>query len=251
MKIPDKIYYCYKATNSDNGKVYIGFATDPQKRWRQHKADALKGKGYAFHRAIRKHGWEAFQFEVICCGADKRAMLDHVEPALIEQYQSSVDKNGYNIFRHSTSNYEFSKADRQKMSRVVIGDKNPFFGKQHSKETRLLMSERKKGKPSWNKGKYGHHCSEETKHKMSAAQKRGNKMFPERNIKRAKKCRGKKHDPATILKMVKIRRQRGPISEETRQKMRAAKIGGKLSEITKEKMKISHQNRRLKETQCR
>ena len=93
-----KIYYCYSAANLVNGKVYIGFAADPKVRWREHKRDAEKGKGYAFAAAIRKYGWENFQFEVICCGKNKREMLEHVEPALIVQYGSGVP-NGYNIRR--------------------------------------------------------------------------------------------------------------------------------------------------------
>lgn len=96
---PCKIYYCYKATNKDNGKVYIGFASDPQMRWREHKRDAEKGRGYIFHDAIRKHGWDAFEFEVICCGTDKKTMLEQVEPTLIEQYHSSIGQNGYNMHR--------------------------------------------------------------------------------------------------------------------------------------------------------
>lgn len=95
----DKIYYCYKATNTENGKIYIGFATDPKKRWRQHKADAIKGRGYVFHDAIRKHGWDKFEFEVICCGRDKQEMLEYVEPALIEQFHSNINQNGYNMHR--------------------------------------------------------------------------------------------------------------------------------------------------------
>jgi group I intron endonuclease len=94
-----KIYYCYKATNDVNGKIYIGFATNPQMRWREHKRDADKGKGYIFHQAIRKHGWEHFHFEVVCCGRDKLAMLEFVEPALIEQYQSGIHQHGYNMNR--------------------------------------------------------------------------------------------------------------------------------------------------------
>lgn len=79
-----------------NNKVYIGFSANPQARWRNHKRDAEKGRGYAFAAAIRKYGWEHFQFEVIYSGTDKRKILDEIEPFLIEQYGSAVP-NGYNI----------------------------------------------------------------------------------------------------------------------------------------------------------
>ena len=65
METSCKIYYCYKATNIVNGKVYIGFAGSPKQRWSQHKRDAEQCKGFALADAIRKHGWTAFEFEVI------------------------------------------------------------------------------------------------------------------------------------------------------------------------------------------
>jgi len=92
-----KIYYCYKVTNLVNGKVYIGFAADPQTRWRNHKRDADRGSGYAFHDAIRKYGWHSFVFEVICCGKNKHEMLTVIEPALMEQYDSYLGHQGYNM----------------------------------------------------------------------------------------------------------------------------------------------------------
>jgi len=150
-----KIYYCYKATNDVNGKVYIGFATDPQQRWREHKRDAESGRGYIFHDAIRKHGWEHFQFEIICCGRDKQSMLEHVEPALIEQYQSSIGKNGYNMHRKvmgaSSRNLDarkkrgpLSKEHKQKIGAALKG--NQFrVGCKDSEETRKRKSEVLKG----------------------------------------------------------------------------------------------------------
>lgn len=109
-----KIYYCYKATNQVNQKVYIGFASDPSKRWSQHKQSALRGAGFIFHDAIRKHGWHNFQFEVVCCGKDKRAMLEHVEPQLIQQYKSSINERGYNMHRTSYGGAYWRTTDKRK-----------------------------------------------------------------------------------------------------------------------------------------
>lgn len=47
-----------------------------------------------------------------------------------------------------------------------IGKDNPFYGKKHSEETKAKISESRKGKPAWNKGK---HLSEEWREKISAA----------------------------------------------------------------------------------
>jgi group I intron endonuclease len=167
----DQIYYCYRATNTVNRKSYIGFATNPQQRWREHKRDADKGRGYVFHEAIRKHGWNAFEFEVLCCGKDKRAMLEYVEPALIDQYQSSIGKNGYNMHRvvigasgrkddkrksrtpeqkaiisKKTREAMASPEVREQLSKSVKafyanGGQPPMKGKKHSDESKAKMSE--------------------------------------------------------------------------------------------------------------
>lgn len=135
----DRIYYCYKAINKVNGKTYIGFATDPQLRWREHKRDADKGRGYVFHDAIRKHGWEAFEFEVICCGKNKREMLEYVEPALIEQYQSLVGQNGYNVYREWRKNCIFSEDVCKKMSENHWSKRDPERYRNHAIKMRSLM----------------------------------------------------------------------------------------------------------------
>lgn len=150
-----RIYYCYKAINKVNGKVYIGFASDPQMRWREHKRDADKGKGYVFHTAIRKYGWDAFEFEVICCGKDKLAMLEYVEPTLIEQYQS-IGQNGYNVLRRFT--------ERTKNKKRASGGRPA--GWHHSIETSRKISSSRKGIQ----------FSEKTKHKMSEAARRRKKF---------------------------------------------------------------------------
>ena len=139
-----KIYYCYKATNQINGKVYIGFATDPHKRWSQHKRDAARGKGYVFHAAIRKYGWHNFKFEILCCGKDKTAMLGYVEPQLIEQYQSRITQHGYNVLRggermHFVPYDKISRA--QAISKAKKGRSNGLIGTTKSETTRRKMSE--------------------------------------------------------------------------------------------------------------
>lgn len=96
----EKIYYCYKATNDINGKIYIGFSVNPKSRWTKHKSDADNGGGQVFHDAIRKYGWEHFHFEVICCSKNREEMMEHVEPDLIQQYKSLINQNGYNMYRY-------------------------------------------------------------------------------------------------------------------------------------------------------
>lgn len=56
----------YKYTNRTNGKVYVGKTIHPEYRKRRHRYDALVGIETAFARAIRKHGIEALQYEILC-----------------------------------------------------------------------------------------------------------------------------------------------------------------------------------------
>lgn len=197
METPCKIYYCYKATNKINGKVYIGFAADPQTRWRNHKLDAATGRGYVFHTAIRKHGWDAFEFEVVCCGKDKMAMLEFVEPSLIEQYHSSIGQNGYNM--HQKVMGASSRVTDVRKKRGPLSDEHKAklsaALKGHggyTEESRYKMSESAKRQPK-RYGKdnhfFGKHLSSTAKQKLSNArlgkslsQETRNKMSDARSI---------------------------------------------------------------------
>ena len=55
-------------------------------------------------------------------------------------------------------------------SNSKMGKKNPFYGKKHSKETIIRLSDANKGKIPWNKGKRGVY-SEEMLEKMRVAKK--------------------------------------------------------------------------------
>lgn len=193
---PCKIYYCYKATNIVNGKVYIGFASDPKTRWRDHKRDANKGRGYAFAAAIRKYGWDSFEFDVICCGKDKREMLEHVEPALIEQHQSSITENGYNMLRHPS----LAPCGMESASQKRTGKKLPAA-------TRQKMSE----------SQQGHEVSLETREKISKARK-GMVFSEEHRQKLGATKKGRTH------------------SEETKRKMSASHMGHVVTEETRRKI---------------
>jgi len=205
MEPPCKVYYFYKATNTVNGKVYIGFAGSPKQRWSQHKRDAEKGKGFALAAAIQKYGWNAFEFEVICCGRDKHEMLEYVEPALIEQYQSRVNQNGYNVTRGGE---QFPSHNRggSKKGRIV------------SKESRLRMSAAKKGNTNA-AGNKGRSHSETTKQKMSVAQ-----LGHLSKETRQKIGAG----------------NRRPRTEEEKQYLRKINTGRKHTEETKRKMSEAH-----------
>ena len=85
----------YKATNTVNGKVYIGLTTRTLKqRKREHQLSAEHHNSIsAFHYAIRKHGFEAFIWEEIDNAMFHEDLLEK-EKYWIDYYDTF--KNGYN-----------------------------------------------------------------------------------------------------------------------------------------------------------
>ena len=62
----------YKIENRRTGKAYIGFTGQRvSKRWEVHCSEANVGtRMRCIHAALRKHGFDAFTFEVIGTAAD-------------------------------------------------------------------------------------------------------------------------------------------------------------------------------------
>jgi hypothetical protein len=95
-----KIFSIYKVTNTRNQKKYIVFDS----YWPQRKKDHLWAAfnpnhqmyNSFFYRAIRKHGIEAFEWEVIYQSTDKIYTLNEMESFFIKEYKS-FGKNGYNM----------------------------------------------------------------------------------------------------------------------------------------------------------
>jgi group I intron endonuclease len=141
----EKKYVVYKHT-SPSGKVYIGITRrKPEARWKD-------GRGYSRHTrfagAIRKYGWENFTHEILAenlTASEAKAM----EMELIRLYRSTEKQFGYNATRGGDGCLGCNPSDesRQKMSANhydASGANNPMFGRNHTPEARLKMSETKK-----------------------------------------------------------------------------------------------------------
>jgi group I intron endonuclease len=96
-------YTIYRATNKVNQKVYIGFTAHWPHRINGHNYDRRYGNtNKAFYNAIKKHGWDAFEWDAIYQSQDFEHTLKVMEPHFINEYCSWVgfeDCNGYNITR--------------------------------------------------------------------------------------------------------------------------------------------------------
>lgn len=91
------IIYCY--TNLINGKKYIGQTINPSQRYSAHKSSYQNEKdseyNSIFHQALRKYGWDNFQYEVLAESQDIE-LLNQLEIFYIDFYEARVP-DGYNV----------------------------------------------------------------------------------------------------------------------------------------------------------
>lgn len=146
--------------NLINGKIYIGRARHPEKRWRAHCriSNRPNDKNHQLiHKAIKKYGVANFLFRTV------QELNSHKESKISEQYwitfyQSNVakygSKFGYNLtdggegltgYKHNQTTKEKislansgklrSLSDRKIRSNFSTGKGNPMFGKHHTAES--------------------------------------------------------------------------------------------------------------------
>lgn len=152
-------YKVYCHTLKSDGRQYYGITCQSiLNRWR------CNGNGYKtslhFYRAIKKYGWNAFEHELIIDGLSK-TNAEKMEIFLINEHKTYDDTKGFNIAKGGRSNSGFHQTE----------------------ETRKRISEKMKGKETWNKGK---HLSEDHKQKISKANKGKNRLTKEQVMKNAK-----------------------------------------------------------------
>lgn len=187
----------YQARLKKDGRVYIGQSVDCEDRRKAHKSSSKTEDTY-FYRAIRKYGWENFEWSIIeeCSRED----LDTREMFWIKKKRSNKEGFGFNSTEGGNGNkgYSLSAEAKEKLSRLRLGThlseetkqkisaaekgrvlseeskralslkrqgkNNPFYGKHHSEETIRRIQQTLKGRSSPMKGKV---FSEETKQKIS------------------------------------------------------------------------------------
>lgn len=87
------IHTIYRATCTISNKIYIGYTTNFEIRKAQHRQSAVTPKS-KFHKAIRKHGYENFVWEILYQSYDGDYTKHVMERYFIEQHNSF--KRGYN-----------------------------------------------------------------------------------------------------------------------------------------------------------
>lgn len=113
------IIYCY--TNQVNNKKYIGQTMNPTQRHSAHKSCAYNDKSpewdSVFHRAIRKYGWENFQYEILYETEDVE-LLNELEKFYISYFKTQIP-NGYNVLEGGlNAHYTMKESTKTKLSLI-------------------------------------------------------------------------------------------------------------------------------------
>jgi group I intron endonuclease len=217
----------YKLTHKESGKIYIGQSKHLKIRLNEHrrceKSDDKKGSQSVVRRAIKKYGFDNFEYDIILY-CEEGEYMDLMETRLINFFNCLVP-NGYNV-RDGGNKVFISEEGRKRISKANSGrivteeqrkklsesGKKAYLNNPRSEEWRKKLSEALKGKKK----------SEEHKQKLSEYRKE----FIKNNPDSCKNFLGKKH------------------SEETKQKMKLAHLGKKLSQESINKLSASATGRK-------
>ena len=157
-----------------NGKRYIGITRQkPEKRWQYGGGYNKKDKKQLFYKAIEKYGWDNIQHNIVSSDLTETE-AKWLENYLICYYRTFVgfsDCNGYNCnfggdgntgikfseehntkISKSRKGIKFSEEHKRRISEAQKGDKNYWYGKHRSEETRIKMSTSNKGQHCPTKG---------------------------------------------------------------------------------------------------
>lgn len=146
--------YIYMIINNVNGKTYIGKRKLYSKNWND---DGYMGSGFRLKSAIKHYGIENFE-KFLICYTDSEKDACEKEKFWIAEYRSR-GKAEYNLAEGGQGG-SHSSAWKGKTYEDYWGDK--------ALDYKRKLSDKKKGRPSWNKGKA---LSDEHKRKLSESHK--------------------------------------------------------------------------------
>jgi len=221
------MYIIYLHQNKINKKVYIGLTGQSvEKRWFK-KADSYSSNKF-FYSAILKYGWDNFEHTILFENLTKEeAAAKEIE--LIAQYKAQNKFFGYNIQK---------------------GGNTGFKGLTHSLKARALISKKVKDSYTFEKRKM---ASEITKNLFQKIEYR--EQHSQGLISAHKKEKNNYNKMYTVERSHKISESsKGrKISEETKEKIRAARMNRIEKPFTEERkknlseaMKKSYLERKIK-----
>jgi hypothetical protein len=221
------IIYC--ATSPSKKKYYGYTSAGLDGRKCGHKKDVTAGVKNVFYDAIRKYGWESFEWIIIeeyntSSKEELKEILCEREAYWISKNKTYLREYGYNMTLGGEGilGYKYTDKQKENLSIRMSGKNNPMYGKKHTIESIEKNRNSNIGKKH----------TEETKKKMSEVRK-GKNHTQESKQKIGDKHRNKIVSKETREKLSKYRTGRtfSPHSEETKKKMSEAQKGRKQPRI--------------------
>lgn len=172
----------YKIRNVINDHYYVGSTVDSRKRFWAHRKALRNGNHDCIHlqRAWNKYGEDCFKFEIVAQYEDRSELYPAEQKWLDEHfgkdYCYNVAGHADSPMRDATPEMRARLSEKTKAWHMV--NPHPRLGEKHSKDTKLLMGERRKGKHAGeNHYRYGKNVDEATRKKIGDTQ-RGVKKAP-------------------------------------------------------------------------
>lgn len=151
----EKPHYIYTLSDPFTSEVrYVGVTMYPELRYSQHVTRSKDNthKSNWIKRLQRNHAEPTM--EILTLVHDKDVAMK-LEMKYIQEFKE-LGANLTNLTLGGESpmaNKKHTEETKRKMSEVHSKEKNHFYGKTHSAETRKLLSEKLTGRKSWNAGK--------------------------------------------------------------------------------------------------
>lgn len=162
--------FVYLLTNTVNGKVYVGKANDPKKRWISHCYYARKEQPpYSISRAIKKHGPAAFEMTLLDETTTEEEAY-RLEVSWIVRLASADPEKGYNLDSGGEGSTRATHSGRRHSEHIKEKIAKAHRGMRASAETKALLS----------------------------SQRKGRYRSPEASEKQASKLRGRKQSPTHV-----------------------------------------------------
>lgn len=130
------MYYIYVFQHKKSNKLYVGKTNNFDYRLSKHKQASKKPK-YYFHKALAKHGIDAFNYFIIEEWESEQDCLE-AEIFWIEFFRSNYPEYGYNLTEggEGSSGYKHTP---ESIAKLRIVNANKTLGMKHSIESITLM----------------------------------------------------------------------------------------------------------------
>ena len=213
----------YQITNLKNNKVYIGSTTLSMKKtqW-YHKSHGTKFKNYKgqsrpLYKAIKKHGFYNFIYNVIGEFQSRNEAYEFKE-ACIEEFNLMNPKYGYNCTTGRLDKWKLNKETRERISEIQTGKVMPESWK-------IWLKNEIKNKPDKYKTlQKGYKHTKKARKNMRLGQLNSDYVPSEETKNKTSETMKRRWKEPEIIEKMK-NRKRGIITEETRKKLSIANSG--------------------------